>query len=126
MQSQDLYFPRQNIHQTKARQKLLSVLFLGELFLSLVLSKETLDLSDDLGSALNEVSDLIHGIGLALLADVEKFDVTVLVDNKKADGNDCQTRSTAATAPTSRSVSPPLKATRSSWPMVSAPVSALQ
>ena len=62
-----------------------------------ILCKQILNLCDDIGRTLDKIRDLINGVGLALLSDVDEFDVTALVDDKEAYGNNGKTCSTAAT-----------------------------
>ena len=62
--------------------------FRSDRFLGLfVLGEKILDLRDDVGRALYKIGDLVNGIGLALLSDVDEFYVAVLVNDKEADGN---------------------------------------
>ena len=60
------------------------------------LNEESLYLSDDVGSALNEVCDLVNGIGLALGGHVDELNLTVLVANEEAYGRYGKSCSTAA------------------------------
>ena len=52
----------------------------------LILCEQILYLGDDIGGALHKVSYLIHGIGLTLCGNVEKFNVAVGIDYEEAYG----------------------------------------
>ena len=62
-----------------------------------ILCEDILYLSDDVGSPLNEVCNLVNGVGLALLVYGNKVNVAVSVNDEEADGIYGNTRSAAAT-----------------------------
>ena len=69
---------------------------IGSDLVVLILCEQILYLGDDIGGALHKVCYLIHGIGLTLCGNVEKFNITVSIDHEEAYGVYCKT--CAATA----------------------------
>ena len=68
----------------------------GSLFILGLLFEYFLDFCDQLGRTVNELGELLDGIGNGLHTNVQKIDVAVLVYDEEADRNDVETGSTAS------------------------------